>query len=278
MFKDDFKFRYKGIPFAVYKAESYFNETVVLSHEHAEIEVITIVSGEAHFYIGGNAYKGVKGDVIIIPPYHLHRIVIPNTTHTVYNCVCFDINIISDEEIKKGFLTQTLNVPFLINNSVAFASKLYNYQVNAFNAYESQNKGWELEVIGNLSLFFATLKSNDCFKKADLQKNEKDFSKSVIDYLNDNFKERITSQTIANHLFITNSYFCRKFKQTFKDTFSNYLNAFRLEKAKTLLAHTSKQISQIANDCGFESNSYFGKTFKEFYGVTPLNYRKKVGL
>ena len=278
MFKDDFKFRYKGIPFAVYKAESYYNETVVLSHEHAEIEVITIVSGEADFYIGGNVHKGVKGDVIIIPPYNLHRIVIPSTVHTIYNCVCFDLKLIQDETVTKGFLTQTLNVPFLINDNLPYASSLYNYQVTAFNAYEEQKNGWELEVIGNLSLFFATLKSNDCFKKVNLQKDEKDFSKSVIDYINDNFKERITSQTIANHLFITNSYFCRKFKKTFKDTFSNYLNAFRLEKAKTLLTHTNKQISQIASDCGFESNSYFGKTFKEIYGVTPLNYRKKVGL
>ncbi|MBR2376998.1 MAG: AraC family transcriptional regulator [Clostridia bacterium] len=277
MFKDDFKFRYKGIPFATYKAESYYNNAVVLSHEHAEIEIITIVSGEADFYIGGNTCKGEKGDVIIIPPYNLHKIFIHNTAHTVYNCVCFDLKIINDESITKGFLTQMLNVPFLIKENLSFASKLYSYQVNAFNAYEGQKKGWELEVIGNLSLFFATLKSNDCFVKAEHIKNEKDFSKSVIEYLNDNFKEHITSQTVSKYLFMSNSYFCRKFKKTFGDTFSNYLNAFRLEKAKTLLRHTGKQISQIASECGFDSNSYFGKIFKIFYGITPLNYRKKVG-
>ena len=278
MFKDDFKFRYKGIPFAVYKAESYYHENVVLSHEHAEIEVITIQSGSADFYIGGNVYKGVKGDVVIIPPYQLHRIVIPSTSHTVYNCVCFEVKIINDEELQKGFLNQRLIISNLISHKAPIAKDLFNYQVNAFNAYENQERGWQLEVIGNLTLFFATLKRNEFFKKADSQNIEKDFTKSVIEYINENFKEPITSKRIASVLFISNSYFCRKFKKAFGDTFSNYLNLFRLEKAKTLLLHTNKQISQIASDCGFLSSSYFGKTFKEFCGVTPLNYRKKVGL
>ena len=46
--------------------------------------------------------------------------------------------------------------------------------------------------------------------------------------------------------------------------------------AKKLITKTTRSIKQIASDCGYTSNAYFSSRFKEMYGITPMNMRKKV--
>ncbi|HPJ00729.1 MAG TPA: helix-turn-helix transcriptional regulator [Enterococcus sp.] len=53
-----------------------------------------------------------------------------------------------------------------------------------------------------------------------------------------------------------------------------YINEYRLFQASKLLKLTPLSIEEITKKCGFSTSSYFGKQFKEVYGVTPLHYRK----
>ena len=53
----------------------------------------------------------------------------------------------------------------------------------------------------------------------------------------------------------------------------DYINNFRLEKAKELLISTSMNISEIAYSCGFASPNYFSTTFKSKYGLSPKDFR-----
>ena len=56
---------------------------------------------------------------------------------------------------------------------------------------------------------------------------------------------------------------------------SLYLQQYRLSKAIHLLNKTTLSLSEICYSCGFKSNSYFGKLFKEKLGISPGKYRKK---
>ncbi|MBQ8960442.1 MAG: substrate-binding domain-containing protein [Ruminococcus sp.] len=49
---------------------------------------------------------------------------------------------------------------------------------------------------------------------------------------------------------------------------------FRIEKAKRLLAETSLSIAEVAESCGYSSESYFMKQFKKLTGMTPTEFRK----
>ena len=73
MFKDEFKQRYTTIPFAIYRAYCEFVVGGVISHQHRETELIAMSQGEADFYIDGKLYRLKKGDVLIVPPYSIHR-------------------------------------------------------------------------------------------------------------------------------------------------------------------------------------------------------------
>ena len=57
--------------------------------------------------------------------------------------------------------------------------------------------------------------------------------------------------------------------------FIAYLNDFRLEIAAQMLLAADTNIMDIASACGFDNLSYFNRSFKKKYGVTPGRFRKK---
>ena len=50
----------------------------------------------------------------------------------------------------------------------------------------------------------------------------------------------------------------------------------RLEKAKSLITSSDKSLTEIALQCGYEESSYFSKSFKQFYGTSPSDFRKQI--
>ena len=66
----------------------------------------------------------------------------------------------------------------------------------------------------------------------------------------------------------------RKIKALTNYSTSQFLNSFRLEKGKALLAGKDLTISEIAYACGFNDPGYFGKLFKKRYGQSPQAYRE----
>jgi AraC-like DNA-binding protein len=58
------------------------------------------------------------------------------------------------------------------------------------------------------------------------------------------------------------------------DSFSDYINSFRLEEAKNLLLSTNNKVAAIAFDCGFNSLSSFYAAFKKRVGTSPVEFRK----
>lgn len=56
-------------------------------------------------------------------------------------------------------------------------------------------------------------------------------------------------------------------------SFINYLNDYRLDTAANMLLATNDNVLEIANACGFDNLSYFTRSFKKKYGITPEKYR-----
>jgi AraC-like DNA-binding protein len=58
-------------------------------------------------------------------------------------------------------------------------------------------------------------------------------------------------------------------------TLKKYVNTYRVEKAKELLATTDGPVADLAYQLGWASSNYFCTVFKKYTGVTPLQYRKQ---
>ena len=68
-------------------------------------------------------------------------------------------------------------------------------------------------------------------------------------------------------------YIGRLFKNEMHASFHEYCLLLKLQKAEALLLKTTDKIIDIALECGFDNISYFNRTFKKQYGVSPMEYR-----
>ncbi len=274
MLQDGFKRGYTTLPFAYYKEEKKNDfDMHLMSHYHKETELIAMIDGTADFYIGSVCYSLEKGDVLIIPPYCMHRADI--YPYTSYDCICFDLSLLWDKSLRDGLECGNLTVSGYLSKEKNYTTTVNKCVRDAIAARQQKKSGWEMDVIGNLSLIFGKLKEDNFFIKSEKSVPEHQFAKDVFKYIKEHFDLPVTSATVAEQLHINNSYFCRLFKKTFGCCFAEYLTAFRLEQAKHLLINTTNPISDIASKNGFCSFSYFSKVFKEAVGITPSQYRKQ---
>jgi len=97
---------------------------------------------------------------------------------------------------------------------------------------------------------------------------------SVYEYIHSNFDQKPDVNMIASKVHLSTAAFCRYFKKQTKMTFTDFVNQYRINQAKTLLIR-HKNISEAAYEVGFESVSHFNKVFNKIVGVNPSTFKKQ---
>ncbi len=271
MFDDSFKARYSTLPVAVYTHTRRKEASSFVPHNHREIELIAMTAGEACVFVGSVAFRLAAGDLLVIPPYCVHYARI--APETSYECICFDPALLCDAALREGLEGGRLAVCDAAR-AATYGTEVIDLVLAAVAAHRGACLGWELEVGGRLSLLFAALKRGGHFTPTGEEAREDRFSRAVMECVAEQYGEPITSRTIADRLYMSGAYFCRRFKRSFGCSFSEFLLTYRVEKAKLLLAADPRSVSEIALACGFHSFSYFCKVFRERVGVTPTAYRR----
>jgi AraC-like DNA-binding protein len=87
--------------------------------------------------------------------------------------------------------------------------------------------------------------------------------------------EELTVEAVTKELGYTRQYVSGRFHRTTGRLLSHFLKEKRLEKAARLLKSGNMRISQIARCCGFDSENYFRQQFRERFGMSPRQFRKK---
>ncbi|SDM91939.1 helix-turn-helix domain-containing protein [Bacillus sp. OK048] len=93
------------------------------------------------------------------------------------------------------------------------------------------------------------------------------------EYVLMNLDKKITLGEVADHLHLNPSYFSRLYKKSTNENFFDYVNRAKMEKAKELIETSNEPIENIAYRLGFESKSYFLRTFKKYFGLPPKLYK-----
>ena len=98
--------------------------------------------------------------------------------------------------------------------------------------------------------------------------------RQVKHYVCEHLSEDLSLESIAEALHFNPKYFSRKFRSTANMTLTNYITMLRLEEAAILLRRSGESVEQIASCVGYNSSQYFIRKFKEYYGVTPSEFRR----
>lgn len=94
------------------------------------------------------------------------------------------------------------------------------------------------------------------------------------EYIDENYvSEEVSLKNVAAFVNLSPTYFSALFKKETGMNFSDYLTKVRMEKAKELLCRTSKLVSEIAYEVGFNDYRYFGQLFKKYTGQTPREFQ-----
>jgi AraC family transcriptional regulator len=96
----------------------------------------------------------------------------------------------------------------------------------------------------------------------------------IVEYINDHYNQSITLDDLAAKIALSRSHFSRLFKRETGFTLQDYIIKVRLERARLMLANSSRKIIEIAHQCGFSSSAHFTAAFSKYAGIQPSAYRK----
>ena len=98
---------------------------------------------------------------------------------------------------------------------------------------------------------------------------------ALDEYIRNNISEEISNTEIGAIFGYHPFYVSRVLKDKKGQTLHQYVIAHRLKLAKRLLELTDRPVAEVALECGFSDASYFTKTFRQTFGITPKDYRNQ---
>ncbi len=242
------------------------------SHIHDEIEILYVLQNTLTCTIDAQTKIVVSaGDIIIFNQ---------NTVHATLSEVGTRYYMV---RIPYSFFAFNSIVYFPVNNSVLTTPFRYFTKDNEsgaqlkhfITALFSEDANSDLFMQGYITLVVATLQKLQLLPSAQ-NFNHEEFQKLLpaLKYLNTHYKERISSQDIAQQVNFNSIYLERIFKKALGITISDYINTLRINEAKRLLCSSHMTCVEIAEQCAFSSITYFNKIFRKHTLLTPAMYRK----
>ena len=148
----------------------------------------------------------------------------------------------------------------------------------------------ELKLMNNLSIYLENAVSKNTideiqlelidmikFMQTKLENTQESISPVIIkllDHIDQNYQKDLNLKEISDRLNINSIYLGQLFQKEIGILFSDYINNFRINKAKDLLANTSLKASEIGELIGYSNKNYFYRRFKSIVGITPSEWRK----
>lgn len=265
--------------------ESLERKSPISPHIHQLVELVYMTAGSALIVSDDTQCNVTSGDMVLFRA---------NAVHSIY-----------PRDDKCEFAVLFISIPHVISYAYKEDGMRYSMLLSRFHA--ANKTVWKKDECASLGIddHFATLKklSSDSFLGKDIlmkansaviistvlrDLSEQDnvnevfadssesLSKKMDDailYINEHYSEDLTVASMADRLFMSYSYFSRNFKRVTGRCFKDYLNVTRINNAEMKLRSTSKSVTQIAMECGYNNIAYFSAMYKKLKGISPTAAR-----
>ena len=236
-----------------------------IPHTHYFTELLLVTKGHGSFLAGERHYSIEAGQLVIIPPHVEHTERSSQQNPLEYYVLGIDgISFLKSESHPSVMVYNVGNDSSIIELFRQIHSEM------RFSQYGSdaicQNllevlilrliRSWQLVPVANESLNLM----KECIQ--------------IKEYLDTNYVEYITLDTLTELTHINKYYLVHSFTKCMGLSPIQYLNKRRLEMACHLLASSDHSMSDIASLTGFSSQSYFSQAFRKANGFSPAAYRK----
>lgn len=99
--------------------------------------------------------------------------------------------------------------------------------------------------------------------------------KAILDYVESNYTLDIGLDDLTKHFYLSREHISRMFKKETGENFISYLTRLRMKKAAGLICEAKLSMQMVAESIGFSDASYFSRSFKKYFGISPEDYRRK---
>ena len=269
----------KDDPFSTYHIQNGGQSFQIPVHWHDELEIIYVKSGFLTVNISGENYIGKPGDAFVVSPGNLHFM--GSQTGTVdYFTFLFPLKYIafrSDDMLDDKLIEPLNSGHLMISPEIKDTVKEQCEQLARVYAAEIDES--ESKITGQIRKKIILLQFiHELWKKGFIVENDttgrNTVEKEMVSYIQQNYTGKILLREFGEQFHLSEKYISRYFKEHFHITLSQYVTYLRLEHAKQMLQETDISVTEVAMQSGYQNISYFIRSFKKTYGVSPLKYRK----
>ena len=270
------------VPYSPYRGIIPDYYPSVPMHWHREFELALIYEGRAVFRIGDDLVKVGPGDIIIIKPETLHSTEKTGSRKLIYDTIVFDESILFGNHSERCY-TDYLNIYDRENTGIALPinqetpgyENIKKATEELFSScYEFSGKG-DLKVKIKLMEIFQLILESGAVTTGSKYEMATDVIRPAIDYIRNNYSDRITVDQLAEQCHLSKSYFMNHFKKVTGKTVIGYLMQVRIDNACKLLANDHMSASETALNVGYTNISNFNRQFKQLTGLTPKEFKKR---
>ncbi|NSW89257.1 MAG: helix-turn-helix domain-containing protein [Firmicutes bacterium] len=243
-------------------------------HTHPFWEFIYVPSGEILMFVETESIYGLDNRLFIIEPLKKHWMQNNSNVDKEILYIGFDFSFIPSSNLDVNIGSFILNMPEI-------TVLMYELDRIFDNAEYDKNKQVMLNyargrIMRALSLILSNLA---VYKYADDGAKNLDLRKQVIiekikRYLMKNIHLNINMKTLANEFYLSPNYLGYLFKKVTGMSIKQYHNKIKMEAAIVMLRNSEQYITEIAQQLGFDNVSYFSKSFKNHFNISPSQIRK----
>lgn len=251
-------------------------------HFHQTYELYYLRSGERYYFINDRSYHIMPGNLVLIPPLVLHKTSEAASTHHERILINFQEGFIAGLQAELGLdllaAFQAYPVIRPAAGSNAALEAILGKLLAESSGREHGGAGYQKLLLAELLLFiYREVRKQPAPNASQAHPSELHHHVSLIArHINHHYREPLSLSAIAAQFHISTYYLCHIFKKVTGFTLIEYVHQVRIREARTLLQNSRQPISAIAEQCGFESSTHFGRIFKSLNGCSPLQYRKRI--
>ncbi len=257
-------------------------------HWHDEIEAGFVVEGSVVVGSGTSKATLKSGDAFFVNSGVLHSMYNPSSPdHSVFKSITFSGSVIGGEQ--NSIFWQKYLMPILsdanLRSLILPVGSEHNTAVlsllsDIWELMAQEPAHYEILVRNGLSSLLRVLlriqeQTSDETSRNTYSLRQEMRLHHMLEYIHVHYGERITLDDLASTAAISRTEVMRCFRSVIGKSPIRYLMEYRLQQAAHLLLHTENTVQKIGECCGFEDNSYFAKSFRAIYRVTPTEYRRK---
>ena len=265
-------------PYVASRAE--LDKYTVPWHWHRAVELFIVESGCLEYITpcGHHVFPAGSGGFVNSNVLHSSHVV-PTGKATVQLLHLFDPSLISgnhDSRIYQKYIlpmttSSTTILPLYPQNPDD--AKILEQIFQTFSLSTDQS-GYEIQLRNALSTVWIDLLPRFTTVSQHRYSNDTQI-KALMAYIHDHFQEPISIEELAQSAHISRRLCFRLFQNNLHMTPVAYIRSYRLQRACRMLHSTDMSVTDIAYACGLGSSSYLSKLFRQEYGCTPHEYRKR---